>query len=228
MKKKICSLVLFVLLAFTLFASDDKITTRPIALQAGFDVVTAIYVERIPSQTESYLQGMPFNIEDPQVQYIASEDATGRRIASWSVLSNTPFSLIFELEPLKPVLPSGGESVTPLPYILTFEYILSYGYESTNYVDSKFILDMGAKASTLAAYDKTTAGEETANGNVVFAVDITENLSTSEGFIGNLDGGVYFMFTKESSEKLAAADSAEIYPYGSYEATVKIWVEVKQ
>ena len=226
MKKKICSLVLLVLLAFTLFASDDKITTRPIALQAGFDVVTAIYVERIPSQTESYLQGMPFNIEDPQVKYV--DNGLGRRIANWSVLSNASFSLIFELEPLKHALSSSADNVTPLPYILTFEYILSYGYESTNYVDSKFILDMGAKETTLSAYGKTTTGEKTSDGNVVFSVDITENLSTSEGFIGNLDGGVYFMFTKESSEKLAADDPAKIYPYGSYEATVKIWVEVKQ
>ena len=217
--KKLFTLIFMTFIITCLFAEDNSIipsiTTRPIALQAGFDKVLSVNVTRIPSQSETYLQGMPFNIEDPQVEYNASEDANGRRIANWSVLANTPFSLSFELEPLTAVNkpnsnePNSNEPNSKLPYILTFEYELAYGLNRNDYLKGKFSLDMGSAASP----------------TTTFNVDITEGVTSAEGsFLGTLDGGVYFMFTKESTENIAKDGNGDVYPFGSYKANVTITI----
>lgn len=205
--KKLFTLIFMTFIITCLFAEDNHITTRPIALQAGFDKVLSVNVTRIPSQSETYLQGMPFNIEDPQVEYNASEDANGRRIANWSVLANTPFSLSFKLDPLTAV----NDPNSTLPYILTFEYELAYGLNRNDYLKGKFSLDMGSAVSPTTTFNN---------------VNITEGVTSTEGsFLGTLDGGVYFMFTKESTEAIAKDKSGEDYPFGSYKANVTITIE---
>ena len=226
--RKIFTLIFMTFIITCLFAEDNSIsiTTRPIALQAGFDKVLSVNVTRIPSQSETYLQGMPFNIEDPQVEYNASEDANGRRIANWSVLANTPFSLSFELEPLTAVNKpnsnepnsnesnsnesNSNESNSKLPYILTFEYELAYGLNRNDYLKGKFSLDMGSAESPTTTFNN---------------VNITEGVTSEEGsFLGTLDGGVYFMFTKESTENIAKDENGDVYPFGSYKANVTITI----
>lgn len=207
--KKLFTLIFITFIITCLFAEDNSIsiTTRPIALQAGFDKVLSVNVTRIPSQSETYLQGMPFNIEDPQVEYNASEDANGRRIANWSVLANTPFSLSFKLDPLTAV----NDPNSTLPYILTFEYELAYGLNRNDYLKGKFSLNMGSAVSPTTTFNN---------------VNITEGVTSTEGsFLGTLDGGVYFMFTKESTEAIAKDKSGEDYPFGSYKANVTITIE---
>ena len=206
--RKIFTLIFMTFIITCLFAEDNSIsiTTRPIALQAGFDKVLSVNVTRIPSQSETYLQGMPFNIEDPQVEYNASEDANGRRIANWSVLANTPFTLSFVLEPLTAV----NDSNSTLPYILTFEYELAYGLNRNDYLKGKFSLDMGSAESPTTTFNN---------------VNITEGVTSAEGsFLGTLDGGVYFMFTEESTKAIADDDNGADYPFGSYKANVTITI----
>ena len=180
--KKLFTLIFMTFIITCLFAEDNHITTRPIALQAGFDKVLSVNVTRIPSQSETYLQGMPFNIEESFVDY-------------------------FKLDPLTAV----NDPNSTLPYILTFEYELAYGLNRNDYLKGKFSLDMGSAVSPTTTFNN---------------VNITEGVTSTEGsFLGTLDGGVYFMFTKESTEAIAKDKSGEDYPFGSYKANVTITIE---
>lgn len=230
--KRIFVLFLAVFAIFSIYADEPYVNTRPIALQAGLNEALNISVNRIPSQSENYLQGMPFNIDDSQVQYVAG--SSGRLIANWSVLANTDFNLTFTLEPLKRVvLSSEGEVDNPaLDYILTFEYLVSYGI-SDSYIDSQFSLNMGDSTPSVIGKYVTVLDDvpvaKDANGNATFKINITEGLTdggTISSFIGSLEGGIYFMFTPESTKALAEDPYGGKYKAGNYRATVTINMEV--
>ena len=225
--RKMIFLVIILLSFSRLYA---EIETKTIALQAGYDTVMDISIERVAAQGENYLQGMPFNIEDPQVEYVAN--SKGRLIAYWSLLSNTPFKLTFLLEPLRhenvPISAENEENL--LYYILTFEYALSYGTDNQYAMDSEFSLDMNDGNPQVITEDNlgysTSVAEDGYSSS--FSLNLTEGLAESfdsNSFIGNLDGGVYFMFTKASSDALAYDTAAKTFERGSYHAMVTITME---
>ena len=85
------TLVIFLLLlSFSSFGKEYSLEmTRRFSLQAGFDSAMDISITPIAAQSQSYIAGMPFSIEDGQVQY--QNTSQGREIARWNVLSNTDF-----------------------------------------------------------------------------------------------------------------------------------------
>ena len=224
--------VLFI--SANVFCVDPYVNTRPISLQAGLNEALNVRVERIPSQSENYLQGMPFNIEDSQVQYVEGSQAPGRLIAYWSLIANTDFNLTFTLEPLRHISSPGEVNDNPpLSYVLTFEYIISYGL-SGNKIDSQFSLDMSdppsVRGENVTVLDDVPISKD-ADGTTTFKINLTEGLGdggTISDFIGSLDGGIYFIFTPESTAALENDPDGEVYKPGSYLATVTINMEVAQ
>lgn len=226
--RKLVFLVI-ILLSFTYLHAE--IETKSIALQAGYDTVMDISIDRVAAQGENYLQGMPFNIEDPQVAYV--EGSKGRLIAYWSLLSNTPFKLTFLLEPLRheDVTTISAENKDKLLYyILTFEYALSYGTDNQYAMDSEFSLDMNDGNPQVITEDNLSSSASVAEDGYssIFSLNLAEGLEESfnpNSFIGNLDGGVYFMFTKASSDALDYDTAANTFARGSYHAMVTITME---
>ena len=225
--KKIMVFILFVIVLSSAYSDDPYMTVRPISLQAGFDTVLDISVDRIPSQSENYLQGMPFNIEDPQVQYVV--DGSGRLIANWSLMSNTDFNMTIALNPMLHVSSENITEYNPLEYVLTFEYILSHGTDEDNFIDSKFSIDM--ENLTVAGehvMELETPTKDSSTGVATFKVNITNDVigdAAVSSFIGSLNGGIYFKLTQKSSNALSADSNASDYPAGNYSATVTILLE---
>ena len=62
--RKLLFLILFILLSSTLSAAYKGEMTRHFDLQAGYESASSITVTPIPAQSQSYIAGMPFSIED--------------------------------------------------------------------------------------------------------------------------------------------------------------------
>ena len=91
-RKMVLSILAIILILLPLSAVQTQmVTSRPLELQAAYGEVTALSITRIAAQSEMYMIGMPFDIEDNFVQYGATEQ--GREIAKWSILSNTKFKI---------------------------------------------------------------------------------------------------------------------------------------
>ena len=137
---------------------------------------------------------MPFNIEDPQVQYVV--DGSGRLIANWSLMSNTDFNMTIALNPMLHVSSENITEYNPLEYVLTFEYILSHGTDEDNFIDSKFSIDM--ENLTVAGehvMELETPTKDSSTGVATFKVNITNDVigdAAVSSFIGSLNGGIYF------------------------------------
>ena len=210
------ALAIALLSCFPLFSLSR---TKSFNIQGAYEAETELIVEPIPSQTQSYLIGMPFNIEDRQVQYGQTE--SGRMIARWSLLTNDPNVVLkVKAEQLKHT----QRDSTPLDYELRLFYRLGY------YDESGLLIDGGN--SDALVYTATAANEEKSYD--IFASAIEEGT-----YIGSIDGSIYFMFTEGSSAMLNPADgSAPAYekeknpdayfPGGEYEAQVTLTLEAKE
>ena len=232
--KKI-SVILILLVISIMSASAIRTETKTISLQAGYGTVMDISVNRVPAQSEKYLQGMPFNIEDPGVQYVANNNAKGRLIAYWSLLSNTKFLLRFDIEPLHHEELDGSLATASqdnlLNFILTFNYSLSYGMTENEAIISSFSLnteDLSISSDRDITSEVFTATRE--NNTCSFEIDLAKELVSfdTSSFIGNLDGGVYFMFTEASTNALKADTTATNFKRGNYLSTVTITMEAKE
>lgn len=192
--------------------------TRQFTLQAGYDHAAEISIAPVVAQGQSYIAGMPFNIEDKQVQYGVTEQ--GREIARWDVLSNTNFNIKISGTKLQPVDEIGnvktGFEDDGLDYYLRFSYTIGY-------VDS-------------SGEQKTSTGEkvyytaEASSGEFVGLIPTHTADGTLNQFIGGVDGSIFFVFDKASSERIqsdAADDSANgnYLPPGDYMATVTVVLE---
>ena len=96
--KRIITFLITCFISLGLFAAYQHEISKPIQLQAGYDAVAFIEVEEVSSQSQAYIQGMPFNIEESYVQYGATED--GRLIAHWSMISNSQVKIRVTAEPM--------------------------------------------------------------------------------------------------------------------------------
>ena len=125
--KKIITLISLLCTLLPLFPAAAQVRTEPIMLQAGFGDMLDIYITEIPAQSSSYLEGMPFNIEDTIVM---AGSGRGRTIAYFDIMANTNCrikvnakDLVFAADPSDPDSTGGGSS---LSYVLDFDYEVAY------------------------------------------------------------------------------------------------------
>lgn len=235
MKRFVCILILF-LLSVTLYAETK---TSVIELQGAYGVALNMNITPIAAQTESFISGMPFNIEEEFVKYQPNSD--GRAIATWNVLSNTKFDIYIKADNMVPVLEPGSTYTpeVPLSYILTFSYNLSYpdltGFDGAG----SFWLTSGVNnsfGSTAASTTEITVVEDIEYSESLSGTFYKINLFNSdsfndefEGFTGSVDGRIFFKFTELASNAIEGDNdpSNYDYPVGDYTASVTFFVEAK-
>ncbi len=230
MKTRVCIVIFIISIVLSLEvpAVDPPLLidnrTKSFDIQGAFGDVVEIIVDPIPSQTQAYLMGMPFNIEDNQVQYGATE--SGRLIANWSLISNLPnVSLTIDGEPL--AYKNNPSLSTPLDYELRLFYRIGY------YNEKGDLVDIGS--GTPIVYSTN----DEIDGNYEESYELFARNIKDGTYIGSLNGTIYFMFTEESSEMLKPADGSRppyenygdgraFFPGGEYVATVTLTLEANE
>lgn len=235
--KKLC-LTLMVLLSgiFMLHSEYIHQMSKPLELQAAYGQVAYVSVTPIPAQGQSYIQGMPFNIEESYVLSTITDEngkvipgsENGRLIANWSLISNTKVKLRISTTPMKHVSKNSSE----LSYYLHFTYLAGYTNASGDEIPLNteyFNIPMKDndpvtvvrcdKTETVSGYENTYEVDPFAEVSADFSNE--KNMS----YIGSLDGGIYFQFDEISTELIygekGKADSTSI-PAGNYTASVLI------
>lgn len=212
--------------------------SRSFTIQAGRDTVASLEITPISAQTENYRIGMPFNIEDTQVQSSVNGVAnlgSGRTIANWSLISNTNFDLTIQAEPLHYTGDQAEAADVPsLNYILTFFCNLTLANGNQESVEFSFDLN-GSRCSTNHGEASTVTdgvsifpAESASASSTQFYFDLLkgENIGLEQGaFIGSLDGTIAFKFSDDVTQAELASDT---YPAGSYEALVYIRLKEKE
>lgn len=193
--------------------------TRHFDLQAGYESASAIHITPIPAQSQSYIAGMPFSIEDP---IVTGESDIGREIATWTLLSNVDFNIVVspgkddgKMYPIdratgKPYKnEDGAYKYKGLDYTLTFRYQLGYVRGDSEY---------DAPVS-LFTYEST-------NGHTVFN-ELTDGYTVNDenNFIGTVNGSIFFKFNDTSSTRIKT--DPDSLPAGDYMAYVTITLEDK-
>ncbi len=217
----------------------DGRTVKPITLQAGYGTVIDFSVEPIIAGSQSMVIGMPFNLDDGYIQYQGPTGTTeadsvfgsgsGRTIAEWAMLFNTPVKIRITADPLKHVDETGDNSLT---YFLAFECQLSFYTSETGAYDSiiaYIIYDGNHKTTYIWDYEQKTTypnfGAPYPSDNFASFKDLMEAHGSVSSYVGNAQGTVIFGFTEESTEKLKAADTLTNFPGGWYHANVTVEVE---
>lgn len=217
--RKIHLIILLIFVLANVNAAYVHETTRHFDLQAGYGATSSINITPIPAQSQSYVVGMPFSIEDPMV---TDSTGFGRQIATFTLLSNVDFNIIIEPAASydgkmrhvdakgEPVMNEDGSyEHEGLDYILEFRYLLGYVGEG-NTQDSR-------------------EGEFTYESRIVTKTisDLTMGY-TGEGnaFIGTANGAIFFRFDDKSSDMIE--DPNNTLPAGDYRAHVKITLEAKK
>lgn len=219
--RRIVSILSILILISASLAAEYKIqSSKPLELQAGYDSVAYIGVEPIAAQSQAYLQGMPFNIEESYVAYGATEN--GRQIATWSMLSNTNVKLRITAELMHHV----SEASLYLPYKLLFTYEIGYidenGKPQTS-GEQEFSITTSGLPSSDEKPDSNTF-EVFPLENIGSFVNQTSSENEKYYYVGNLNGSVYFQFTSWSTEIINANKGInnQNLPSGNYQAMVTI------
>lgn len=230
--RKLIIFFLISILPVSLFAETK---TAGIELQGAYGVALNMNINAIAAQTESFLSGMPFNIEEQFVQYQPNSD--GRAIATWNVLSNSKFNIYIKADNMVNPTAEVYNPKTALSYILTFSYNLSYPGSSSESSSGSFWLTSGSTMAYGATNSTTQISTEeygiegaSIPSDVVF---YKINLFSSEsdfpdfntGFTGSVDGRIFFKFTEPASNALTSSPGD--YPVGNYTASVTFFVEVQ-
>ena len=227
-RQLIINLIVFVLIlplpAATVARND---MTRAIALQGSVGNVAKIQIDPIVSQSQGFAIGIPFNIQEPLVQYDGSGNGFGRAIAHWSAISNTDFILKIEAQQMQYVDKASLEEeavskLVPLDYRLKLNYNMGYYYNGT-------LVETGNRLLTIDTYTNTQdpaipSEYRGARGENIFIFDLFDGIGDqpTTGVRGCVDGTIYFMFADEQST--AIDDDAKTRP-GNYEAVVTFTME---
>ncbi len=231
--KKLC-LTLMVLLSgiFMLHSGYVHQMSKPLELQAAYGQVAYVSVTPIPAQGQSYIQGMPFNIEESYVLSTITDEngkvipgsENGRLIANWSLISNTKVKLRISTNPMKHV----SKNSSNLNYYLHFTYLAGYTDTSGNEVSLNteyFNVPMKGNDPVSVIKSDVPVSEYTNTYEVDPFAEITNFANDETSYIGSLDGGIYFQFDEDSTELIykekGKADSTSI-PAGNYTAWVLI------
>ena len=115
MKKKLFCFFVFTIMLLPMYSAPySSELSRAISLQGAYGEVVSIEFEEIAAQTQSYLIGMPFNIQDQSVQ---SDSGAGRVISRWNIIANTPFYLKLSCDGLYHENYSEIENYSPLQFL---------------------------------------------------------------------------------------------------------------
>ena len=177
--------------------------TKSVKLQGAYRDVVDVTLMALPAQSHSFMQGMPFNIEDAHVQYGATEK--GRTIASWDLITNCRFSIKVEAENLHPI----DDPSVQLPYELIFSYNLGWDDADGSHTEGnrEFSITSGTGSST---------------------VSILNSQTVDNSYIGFAEGYIFFQFTESATAKIK--DSANYgqntaaVPSGNYTAYVTVTI----
>lgn len=224
MKRFVFSQMLIVIILSALPATSTKTITafqsKEIQLQAGYGNVLELVVTPLPAQANSYMQGMPFSIEEQYVQYDYTKGAgvteNGREIATWSIITNSEFKLSAKAEPMRPVGLSEDAlaKAEDLHYKLTFFYTLGYALaDGTN-------VTLQNKSFTVQSNVEDTSNK--------IIID-TDTPDTQNAYIGTANGTIFFQFQESASRLIENANLnpntyLEKVPYGDYEAIVTLTI----
>ena len=209
----------FILASFCFAVAPYKMEiTRHFTLQAGYEAAAEISITPVVAQGQSYIAGMPFNIEDKQVQHGVTEQ--GREIARWDVLCNTNFNMKVSGTKLQPVDINGnvkeGFEDDGLDYNLTFTYTIGY-------------VDADGTQRT-ATGEKVYYTADAQSGEFVGLIPTHTEDQALNQFIGGVDGSIFFVFDDSSSKRIQSPDSddsthEDYLPPGDYLATVTVVLE---
>lgn len=225
--RKLLFLILSILLSstLTLSAAYKGEMTRHFDLQAGYETASSITVTPIPAQSQSYIAGMPFSIED---ELVTGESELGREIASWTLLSNVDFNIIVsgsgwnsndpKMYPVdesgerkKHLNADGIESIYKgLDYYLTFRFQLGYVKDGKEY------------SSPVTDFEYHSADGSTTYNTLTDGYGYEDGLNS---FIGTVNGSIFFRFDEQSS--LRIKDEQDPLPEGDYLAYITITLEDK-
>lgn len=202
-------LILLMILFSPLFLSGaiESVKSESFKIQAGFGDVSEVYVTEIPAQSSSFLEGMPFNIEDTIVKY--SNGGRGRTIAHFNVISNLNCKIAVDAENLKwESNPENPMANTPaeLSYILNFDY--NVAYTATDGSVQYSANDTGF----------SVASNKKGEGEPLFTGVIPENT-----YLSIMDGSISFMFDEATSNRIH--NTPDDVPVGTYKGKVIITLE---
>lgn len=218
MRRFVLSLMYIVLIISSLSARTiTSFQSKEIQLQAGYGDVIELVVTPLPAQANSYMQGMPFSIEEQYVQfdYTTGKGVTenGREIAEWSVIANSRFTMTVDAAPMHHVDRISNPDAVDLDYKLTFFYTLGYALAD-------------GKSVTLQNQSFTVQSNKEDNSNKLSLGTAEPDIENS--YIGTANGTIFFQFLDTASRQIEAAhiDNANLkyVPYGDYEAVVKITI----
>ncbi len=236
--KRTALLIILITILISFASADNQYMNKHFQVQGFCDSVVSVVVDPIAAQSEKYRIGMPFNIEDVQVQ---NDQLDGRQIAHWSLGGNTDFILQIEADymryvgdpvPVNPGDESGEvEYLVPktLPYVLTFSYKLAGESE-----EDSFAIDLSDHSIEFESPNHPIGGTGYANGvyiiDILAGTSVGEILANSSGdltvsYAGILNGNVYFKFPRTISRESLADDTD--YPPGPYEAQVTVTIMPK-
>ena len=217
MIRKAMTAIIIALLPFALHASYVGQLSKPLHIQAAYEAVAFIDVEEIPAQSQAYLQGMPFNIEESYVQADTTED--GRLIANWSMISNQDVKIRITAEPMH----HATKNSLYLPYRLLFTYLFGYADEKGNMHTAP-----GTEFEVFAS-NAPTSDTNSANTSIfhpLSSISFGTGGDDNDTYVGSVDGEIYFQFTDWSTERILAEENygkdATNLPSGNYTAQVTI------
>lgn len=226
MKKRVLSLLYFLLVVEVIFAStvNDTNTSKYFKIQGASGAVLRSTVSPISTQSTAFIMGMPFDIEDDLVQYGVMQN--GRTIANWSLVTNADFTIKIKADNLKSANNTGTEGVyCYLPYILKFTYNFGYFDSNGNSLSKsgEFTID---NESGIVKYTDPSTGSSVEKGlsaDGYLSFQFLPSGIAFYGLSGSVDGDIYFMFTESSSDTIK--NHGDTVPVGDYSADVTILLE---
>ena len=224
MKKAIFTLSMIFLLILPAYSEYVSQMSKPLQLQAAYDEVAFIDIKEIASQSQAFLQGMPFNIEESYVAYGGTEN--GRLVATWSMITNDKVKIRIAAQPLLPEDPDMAKNASPLSYRLLFTYLLGYSDDNNNHHEiAGEEFEVYSSTSSFDPESPVYSGEFDPMGSIAFGQNSGQTAETKDySYVGSLDGSIYFQFTQEATtliDRYRGQDSP-VLPAGNYTAEVRI------
>lgn len=244
MRKRIFSFVYLFIITLPIFCSSVSREntlhrlTRPINLQGAYRDVLSIAVTPIMAASESYVIGMPFNIEDESVAYnavVTDVGSFGRRIATWSFATNSDFEINISAEPMTHASVQNG---TELLYDLGFAFKIAYIENISGETNSlEGLIYYTAEGFSWDGYNIPAGGtlilKKSGINQYSGVASFSELLAEAapNKIIGSEGGGVYFRFTSYSTNLIHSPDNYQIasndLPTGEYKANVTLIIRSK-